>query len=133
MSVASALARGRQAANARMLDTFDIKRSLGVNYDPEQDADVETFEFLFTTPGRVKTTGNVTRNSEVGGRTSASVTRELHIPVNSPDVPTDAVAFCIAVDDTSDPTLMGAMLRLDGPAPASQTTARRLQVSEVVS
>lgn len=133
MSVDSATRAGRKRANARMLDTFDIKLSLGINYDPAQDADVETFEYLFTTPGRVKTTGTVARDSEVGGRTSASVTRELHIPYDSPAVPTDAVAFCIAVDGTSDPTLMGAMLRLDGPAPASQTTARRLQVSEVVS
>lgn len=131
--IAAALPEMRAEAEARMLDTFDIKLSLGVGYDPEQDADVEQFEFLFTTPGRVKVTGNVVRDTEVGGRTSAVTSRELSIPVNSPVIPTNAVAVCVAADDLSDPTLLGAILRLDGPAPGSQVTARRLHVSEVVS
>lgn len=128
------LLAGRRDAESRMLDTFDIKLSLGVQYDPEQDEDVETFEDLFTTRGRVKTPqGVATRESEVGGRTAVEIARELHIPVTAPAVPAGAVAFCTAVDPTSDPTLAGARLRLAGPAPGSQTTARRLEVTEVIS
>jgi hypothetical protein len=123
---------GRMAAEARMLDTFAVKRSLGIGY--VDGAEVETFELIFNTVGRVKVGGGLaTRESEAGGRTVVSVTRELHIPVTSAEVPPGAVAFCTAVDVTSDPTLLGAALHLDGPAPGSQTTARRLQVSEVIS
>lgn len=127
----------RALAESRMLDTFAIRIPTGTDYDPDADngagADVTTYADLFTTAGRVKVTANVARDVEAGARTAVEVRRELHIPVNSPAVPAGAVAFCIAVDDTSDPTLLDAALVLDGPAPGSQTTARRMQVSEVIS
>lgn len=124
----------RAEAEARMVDTFDIKVSLGINYDPEAGENVETFDDLFTTLGRVKSGSGLTaRTSEAGGRTVVAVTRELHIPVESEAVPVGAVAICTAVHATSDPSLLGARLRLAGPAPGSQTTARRLEVSEVIA
>lgn len=131
MSLTGALTRGRAAAQARMLDTFDIKVSTGTTYTG--GVDVETFSLLFSTTGRVKTTGLAANESEAGGRTVVAVTRELHIPVSSAEVPVGAVAFVTSVHATSDPSLAGARLRLSGPAPGSQTTARRLQVSEVLS
>ena len=125
----------RSEAESRMLDTFEIGVPTGgTTYDPATQADVETIEPLFTTKGRVKVSGGLSaRDSEAGGRTVVTVTRELHIPVNSPAVPTGAVAVCTAVDPTSDPTLLGARLRLSGPTPGSQTTARRLEVTEVLT
>jgi len=115
-----------------MLDTFQINTS-ATAYNPATDSDEETLTPLFTTPGRVKVSALVPRESEAGGRTAVTVTRELHIPVGSAAVPAGAVAVCTAVHATSDPTLLGAVLRLSGPAPGSQTTARRLQVTEGVS
>lgn len=123
----------RAEAKARMLDSFDIKTSNGMNYDAGQGKDIETFTLLFSTKGRVKSGALAVREDEVGARTSASVARELHIPVDSDAIPAGAFAFCTAVDVTSDPTLVGARLRIEGPAPGSQTTARRLQVTEVLS
>lgn len=124
----------RAEAEARMLDTFDIKQDLGMAYNPATGNDEQTYALLFTTVGRVRVGGGLAaRESEAGGRTVVSVTRQLHIPVSSPVVPVGAVAFCTAVHATSDPTLLGAGLRLDGPAPGSQTTARRLEVTEVLS
>lgn len=129
----------RAEAEARMLDTFDIGVPSGsYAYDPTANGgtggDVETITPLFTTPGRVKVGGGLaSREAEAGGRTIVSVTRELHIPVDSAAVPTGAVAVCTAVHATSDPTLLGATLRLAGPAPGSQTTARRLEVEEVLT
>lgn len=122
----------RAEAEARMKDTFDIGVPTGT-YTYVGGAEVEVIEPLFTTPGRVKVSALVPRTSEVGGRTAVSVTRELHIPVTSDAVPAGAVAVCTAVHATSDPTLLGARLRLSGPAPGSQTTARRLQVTEDLS
>lgn len=111
-----------------MLDTFAISEVTGTEYVDGEE--VDTLSALFTTVGRVKAAGLFPRESEVGGRTTVTVTRELHIPVDSAEVPAGAVAVCTAVHATSDPTLLGATLRLSGPAPGSQTTARRLQVTE---
>lgn len=125
----------RTEAEARMLDTFEISVPTGGTvYDEGTQTDVEELDPLFTTPGRVKaSSGLVARETEAGGRTVVSVTRELHIPVDSAEVPAGAIAVCTAVHSTSDPTLLGARLRLAGPAPGSQTTARRLEVSEVLA
>lgn len=128
---------GRRAAEARMLDTFDIKVPAGTGkpaYDPTSKTTSPAYTVLFTTRGRVKAgVGLTVREAEVAGRTSAAVVRELHIPASSPLVPPGAIAFCTAVDATSDPTLLGALLRLAGPAPGSQTTARRLEVTEILT
>lgn len=134
-AIDAALPTLRAEAEARMLDTFDIGVPTGEwVYDPETGQDVEEVTPLFTTKGRVKAGRGLTaRESEAGGRTVVEVSRELHIPVGSPAIPTGAVAACTAVHATSDPTLLGARLRLAGPAPGSQTTARRLEVEETLT
>ena len=117
-----------------MLDQFDIKIPTGTGYNPATGNDEATYTDLFSTLGRVKVSGGLSaRESEAGGRTVVTVVRELHIPVDSAAIPTGAVAVCTAVHATSDPTLLGATLRLAGPAPGSQTTARRLEVTEILS
>lgn len=125
----------RAEAEARMLDTFEIRLySDGYHYDDDLGEDVRDYEVLFTTKGRVKVSGGLSaRESEAGGRTVSTVTRELHIPVASPAIPTNAVAVCTAVAATTDPTLLDAELTLAGPVPGSQTTARRLEVTEVLT
>ena len=126
---------GREAAEARMLDTCDIKYQTGVSDpDPETGETAPTYATRFTTKCRVKVSeGLSARSSDIGGRTAVVVTRQLHIPVGSAAVHPGDIAVITAVHATSDPTLAGATLILDGPAPGSQTTARRLQVSEVIS
>lgn len=116
-----------------MLDTWAIGTDLGWTYDDDAGTDVQTVDPLFTTVGRMKVSGNVARDSEVGGRTSVETRRELHIPVSSPAVPANAVAQCTAIGPLTDPTLLGAIVRVSGPAPGSQTTARRLEVTEVMT
>lgn len=127
------LDRGRVAAEARMLDRWAIGADLGWTYDTDEGKDVQTVTPLFTTKGRLKVAGNVVRDSEAGGRTVVETRRELHIPVGSPAAPANAVAQCVGVHRTSDPTLLGTIVRLSGPAPGSQTTARRLEVVEVLT
>lgn len=116
-----------------MLDTWTIGADVGWAYDEDAGEDVRTVTPLFTTPGRLKVAGNVVRESEAGGRTVTETRRELSIPVGSPAVPAGAVAQCIAIDATSDPTMLNIIVRLAGPAPGSQTTARRLEVAEVLT
>ena len=118
-----------------MLDEFDISVPAGGwAYDPATGELVQALTPLFATKGRVKVGGGLAaRESEAGGRTVVSVLRELHIPADSPAVPTGAIAVCTYAAPSSDPTLLGARLTLSGPAPGSQTTARRLQVEEVLT
>lgn len=134
-SIESELPFLRTEAEARMVDTFDIGLPTGgFTYDSDAQAEVEEINPLFTTKGRVKVAqGLATRESEAGGRTVVSTTRHLHIPVGSEPVPPGAIAVCTAVHPTSDPTLLGARLRIGGSAPGSQTTARRLEVSETLT
>lgn len=131
---AAEVEQDRAEAEARMLDTFEVKMPTGTAYNPATGNDEATYDDLFVTEGRVKTgRGLSAREAEAGGRTVTSVVREWHIPVDSEAVPTGAVAICTWVHETSDPTLLGAVLKLSGPAPGSQTTARRLQVEEVLT
>lgn len=126
----------RAREESRHLDTFEIRVPTGTGkvYDKAQKKTVEQSTLLFISRGRVKVGGGLAaKTAEVGDRTSVTVTRELRIGVDKPEVPVNAYALCTAVDLTSDPTLLGARLVLDGPAPGSQTTCRRLQVSEVIS
>lgn len=125
----------RAEAEARMLDTCEIRYQTGATtQDPNTGSEVPVYATRFTTSCRVKVgAGLAARDSEAGGRTVVTVQRELHIPVDSPAVHPLDIAVITAVAATSDPTLAGATLKLDGPAPGSQTTARRLQVSEVLT
>lgn len=118
-----------------MLDACRIDRPAGVSApDPDTGATTPQYTTVFSTACRVKVVGGLAvRLEEVGGRTAVSVSRELHIPVGSAEVLPGDVAVMTSVHSTSDPTLAGATLHLDGPAPGSQTTARRLQVSEVIA
>jgi hypothetical protein len=118
-----------------MLDACDIRYQTGLS-DPDPDTGTQTpvYTTRFSTPCRVKVgQGLAVQDAEAGGRTVVTVRRELHIPVGSAAVEPLDIAVMTSVHATSDPTLAGATLILDGPAPGSQTTARRLQVSEVLT
>lgn len=133
MSVASTLGRGRRMAESRMTDTWTIGADVGWTYDDATETDVQTVTPLFTTKARLVERSTVTQESQVGERTAVETHRELHIPWNSPAAPVNAVAQCTAIGPLTDPTLLGTIVRLAGPAPGSQQTARRLQVVEVLT
>jgi hypothetical protein len=94
---------------------------------------VQTVDPLFTTKGRLKSDGTVAQETNAGERTVIETRRELHIPWDSPAAPVNAVAECTAIGPLSDPTLLGTIVRLSGPAPGSQQTARRLEVVEFLT
>lgn len=118
-----------------MLDQCEIRYPTGKRtQDPTTGETVPEMALRFTTKCRVSVgRGLAVRGEEVGGRTAAVITLELHIPVDSPAVQPTDVAVMTSIHATSDPMLDGATLTLAGAAPGSQTTARRLQVSEVLS
>lgn len=134
MRAIGVLSRMQVRAESRMLDTCDITYPTGATTTDASGTEIPVMAVRFSTPCRVKVSAGLTvRMEEVGGRTAASVVRELHIPVTSGAVFPNDVAVMTSVHATSDPTLAGASLTLAGASPGSQTTARRLQVSEVLS
>lgn len=130
---------GRQMAESRMWTTVEIQYQTGTAPDPETDSDVPVYTTAFETKARIKSGSRMVALAEAGGRTAAETTRELHIPAMSADPWADprsargVTALVTVVHATDDPTLLGARLTLSGPGPGSQTTARRLQITEVVS
>lgn len=125
----------RAEAEARMLDRCEIRYKTGSGtQDPVTGEKSPQYAVRFATKCRVKVSDGLSvREADVGGRTAVSVTRQLHIPVGSPAVQPGDIAVVTSVHASSDRTLLGATLVLAGPAPGSQTTARRLQVSEVIA
>lgn len=137
--VAWALPHLKAETEGRMLTTVAIQYDTGRTApDPSTFTESPIYATAFSTPARIKTQTQAIVDREVGGRTASETTRELHIPVGSVDPWADArssrgvYALVTAIDPTDDPTLLGARLTLSGPAPGSQTTARRLKVTEVV-
>jgi hypothetical protein len=130
------LPRLREVAESRMLDTCEIRYATGRMIQNEATGrETPEYALRFETKCRVKVGGGLaSQDSEAGGRTIITVTRELHIPVDSPAVHPGDLAVITDVDPVlSDPSLIDAVLKLAGPAPGSQTTARRLQVEEEVA
>ncbi len=132
-AIAAELPFLRAEAESRMTSTWTIGTDGGWAYNPATGRDEQTVTPLFTTKARLKVVSSAVSDSEAGGRTVAVTRRELHIPVSSPAVPVGAVAKCTAVGALGDPTMLNTIVRLSGSAPGSQTTARRLEVTEVLS
>jgi hypothetical protein len=130
-AIAGQLPALRLEAESRMTDTWAIGTDEGWTFDGTDD--VQTVDPLFTTKGRLKSAGTVAQETNAGERTVIETRRELHIPWDSPAAPVNAVAECTAIGPLSDPTLLGTIVRLSGPAPGSQQTARRLEVVEFLT
>ena len=124
----------RAEEEARHVDTFRITRpdpDGTWEYNPATGRDEPTETFLFEAQGRVRVRTTTVVGQDVGGRTAIRSTRELRISIAYPGLQAGDVATCVAVDpDTSDPALLDARLRVTGPAPGSQATCRRYEVTE---
>lgn len=132
------LDRGRAAALARMVDTFEIKVVAGSGqpaYDPGTKTTGPTYTTLFSTPGYIPPSGGsvLTRETESGARTSLSSHREIRIPWDSAAVPANAVAVCTAVGPRTPPRMLGKEYQVGGSDGASQGTACHLEIIEVLT
>lgn len=137
MSRASVLARGRRAAEARMVDTCTIRRP-----DPNGNPvlDENTGQYLGPPPITVysgKCEFQVSavlagaQNAEAAGDTVTVQDQLLKLPVegDSASVRVDDTVTC----DTSahDPDLPGRRFRVDALHHESYATSRRLPISEI--
>jgi len=139
VSLDSALASGRRAHGARMVDEFEIGVPTGgFQYDPAANGgaggDVETIAPLFTTPGYFARGTRAVSSGEVGGRTSLSTTAELRIPWDADEVPSNAIAVCVGVGPSTPTRMLGRRVRVDGSGgDGSQRTHYPLEVTEVLT
>jgi hypothetical protein len=113
----------RAEAEALMPDEFEVGTyGDGWHYDDDLGEDVRDFDALFTTRGKVMTS-TAAGEMEVGGRTAVEISRTLHIPVATPDVPAGAVARRTGRPD----------LRILAEVTHPQPKSRRFAVEEVLT
>lgn len=125
----------RAEAESRMRDTVEVRRPVGFTYDG--DTEVVDYELVFTSKCRVSIARSglapAVSEGSVGARNVATNIRTLQLPVTAPPARPDDVGVIVALGPLSDHTLLGARLRITGPAPGSQVTTRRLEVKELLS
>lgn len=126
------LASGQREAESLMLDVGTAKRPTGRAYDPEQQAEVDTFDDLFTSPCKIQARNVAPLEQEVGGRTATTVRLELHLPVSSAPLATGDV-WTVDVPHALSSVPVGASFRVVAPVGKTLMTARRYEVEEVVA
>lgn len=125
---AAALARGRAAAEALMVDACVVRRPTGETTDPTTGAVTSTFDTLYT--GKCK----IQQSSRPGGASGVDVGEahlllqrvEVHLPMSAGGFqPDDEVTVTAAAYD---PDLVGQMFVVRDVPSKSMATARRLGV-----
>lgn len=114
-----------------MLDHGTASRPTGATtYDPDQQADVDIYETVFSSPAKAQEA--VGRTQEVGGRTSVRVGIELHLPADTQPLTTgDRFEF----GTVHEGSLMapGDRVRITEPVVGTHRTARRYRVERVIT
>lgn len=135
MSAASALARGRAAAEALMLDACVIRRTTGTVTDQDTGTTTPTYSTLYTGPCKLQRQVGASGPrlvEDVGEAARVLVDVELHLPIAASGglADGDEATMTAAAYDAD---LVGTVFRIAGPARGSMKTARRLAVTEVAS
>lgn len=127
----SALALGRRAAEAQMVDRCRIERRTGHTVqDEDTGREVPEVVVVFRERCRVKTTGQP-RETTVGGREVTLLGLQLELPVSAPPVRVDDVAVLESVGALSDVQLLGTRYRILAAMAETSSTRRRLPVEVV--
>jgi hypothetical protein len=130
VSTAAAVAQGRAAAQARMLETVVVRRP-AADQTIDDDTVVDGAEFapapVYSGPCRVKAPGVQPQRVESAGATVTIQKPELHVPDDAPELLPGDVAFLAA--DTYTPRLRGKVYRVDDGHAATDSTAQRVPVT----
>lgn len=124
----------RAEAESLMLDAGTALHPTGEGlvYDEIAQLDVEATTPLFDSRCKIQTRTLQARESEVGGRTSVEVRTELHLPASTAPLAADDLWEITATHPLSLSSI-GQRLRIVGPVAGTLKTARRYEVTEVVS
>lgn len=138
MSRDAALARGRAAAEAGMVDRCTITVQTGTQLDEVSGREVPTTVRVYPAPGSPATDGpcevigggTIAHNIDAAGQALTTQASELRLPIGSSGaVPIRATATITHAEH--DPQLVGVKLRVTGPFHQSFATSRRLAVEEI--
>lgn len=130
MSVLTATAMGRAAAELRMSESFRIFEVMGTTTDPDNDLQVVDVEVdRYNGPGRLVFRSSVVSDADVGSQLVAVQGARIDLPVTDVGVGTDMVA--VVTGSSADASLVGRRFRVEGMPAAGQTTAHRYAVVEV--
>lgn len=130
MSAASVLVRGRQAAEALMVDACTITRVTGEVTDLQTGVVTQTTEQIYAGKCRIQQNGRLSRPVTVAGSYVFQTAYELQLPIGtSPGIGiNDAVAVDAAVFD---PDLSGRTYWVRELAAKTHATSRRCGIEEV--
>ena len=133
LSAQTALARGRTAAEALLVDACTVKRKTGESVNDTTGVVTPTYSTLYTGKCKVQRSAVAGDQRRTVGEASVVVaSMQLHLPVvgsegiNEGDLATVTAAAL-------DTDLVGKLLRVVGSDDGSYRTARRLNVIEVTS
>lgn len=130
MSRATALARGRKAAESGMADACTIRRPSGTGTtDPITGVPAQNYTTLYTGACRVQSARAEAQREDVGEDHQLLLRLELQLPVAGTEglKAGDEVTITSAVNDSD---LVGRVFRIHDLAHKSEATARRVQVVE---
>ena len=117
-----------------MTDTVTVTYATGtMTQDPDTGSETPEYATRFTSKCKVQARQLQARQEEVGGRTATTVSVELHLPISAPAVEVGDLCEITAVGSLSDVQLLGRVFRVVAPVAKSFATARRFDVTEVVS
>lgn len=130
MSALDALARGRAAAEALMVDACTIKRLDTQTTDSETGQVTNTYTEIYSGKCKVQRSGlvSVARPQQVGQAQLYTSTLELHVPMSVTGANADDL---VSIDTSMDPDLVGRDLHLRELAHKTYATARRFGLTEV--
>jgi len=132
MSVESALARGRAAAEALMVDQCVVEEVTGATTDPDSGEVTDTVEQVYAGKCRVQQAAPSASDQRVGEADLLMLTRVLQLPVmTSAGVRAGHLVRITAC--VSDPDLVGRRFVVRAEFAKSHATSRRLGISEATS
>ena len=133
MGIAGTVRRGRLAAERIMLDTIEVSYPTGATVkDTNTGREIPVYEVEFETICQFQTATLKSEDLTVAARREVVDRMVVKMPVDRPQVRTDALITCTATGGPSDPRLVGRKFLVAGPHNKSYATATRLELKEYV-
>lgn len=130
MTISSALARGRAAAEARMVDACTVQRKTGESEGPGGVIS-PTWSQVYAGKCRVQVRTEAGSPADVGEASVIITRHEIHLPISAVGIlEGDQVTMTAA---TYDPDLVGRTYAVRDVLTKSEATARRVTAVEVSS
>jgi hypothetical protein len=132
VSAASAVAAGRVAAEALMVDTLTVEAPNGTTLDPDTLEEVPAWTSVYEGPGRVQRPGALSPREDVAGGYEFGVKAILaQLPLTATGITAGARVTVTALGPLSDPDLLGLVATVQANLTKTHATKRTLVCEEV--